>query len=112
LTTITTRSTISIRSLHKKYKKYKKCRRDIMNAAERKEWHNSEHHVMVEKDSLDWKRAERYQAEHSRYYDGAVFINEAWRDKDNYLCVQYASGSGEIANWFHYTVNNGELEWW
>lgn len=83
-----------------------------MNAIDRKEWHKREDHVMVEKDSLDWKRAEKYQAEHSKHYKDAIFIKEVWRDKDNFLCVQYANSSGKMSNWFHYTVNNGELGWW
>lgn len=83
-----------------------------MNAVERKAWHQSENHVMVERDSLDWKRAEKYQTEHFKHYKEPIFIKEVWRDADNFLCVQYVNDTKKMINWFHYTVNNGELEWW
>ena len=31
----------------------------------------------------------------------------AWYDEDNVLCIEYASGS-----WWHYRLNNNNLEWW
>lgn len=83
-----------------------------MNAIERKDWHKREHDILIEKDSLDWKRAEKYKEQHSPYNKDNIIIKEVWRDKDNYLCVQYASSPRKMLNWFHYTVNNGELEWW
>lgn len=44
---------------------HKDCKE--MNAIERKDWHKREHDVLIEKDSLDWKRAEKYKEQHSPY---------------------------------------------
>lgn len=31
----------------------------------------------------------------------------AWYNTDNTLCIEYESG-----NWWHYRLNNNNLEWW
>jgi hypothetical protein len=83
-----------------------------MNELERKEWHESEKDIMVEIGSEDWKLAECYKNQHNPYFSEKIKIAEVWRDYRNFLCVRYITTFGRELDWFHYTVNNGELEWW
>lgn len=78
----------------------------------RKKWHEEEQDIMIEMGCEDWNLAEEYKTQHSPYYDKNVLIKEVWRDKDNNLCIQYVSSFGRMLDWFHYKIDNGELEWW
>lgn len=83
-----------------------------MNESERKLWHQEERDIMVEDGSEDWKLAETYKQLHYAYADDRIKIAEVWRDYRNFICVQYVTSFGRYLDWFHYTVKNGELEWW
>jgi hypothetical protein len=83
-----------------------------MNEIENKKWHEENQHQMVEKDSDDWKLAEKYKKQHPTYSGENVLIEEVWRDKNNTLCVRYISSFERDLEWFHYVENNNELEWW
>lgn len=83
-----------------------------MNDLERKKWHEEERNVMVEKGSADWELATRYKKQHNPYSDDKIIIAEAWRDKDNFLCIRYTTSFGRELDWFHYTMENNELGWW
>lgn len=32
---------------------------------------------------------------------------KAWQDADNNICIEYSNGQ-----WWHYRMNNNQLEWW
>lgn len=83
-----------------------------MTDIERLEWHKLENDTMVLEGSPDWKMAEQYRKHHALYYNGVGSIKEVWRDKNGFLCVQYVSDSGELMNWFHYTIDDNEITWW
>lgn len=83
-----------------------------MNNEERKQWHQEEKHILVEKDSKDWKLAEIYKSQHNPYSDTKIIIADVWRDTSNYLCIRYTTTFGRELDWFHYVVKNNELTWW
>lgn len=48
-------------------------------------------------------------AKHMEQNPNISFENpfEAWYDEDNNICIEYSNGQ-----WWHYRMNNNQLEWW
>jgi hypothetical protein len=75
-------------------------------------FHKDNNDIVAAPGSKDWKLAEKYKMQHPDYSKSSILIEDVWRDKNDLLCVRYISAFNKPLNWFHYTLENGELTWW
>lgn len=55
------------------------------------------------------KEIEMFVNEHKKAFENwqEGKVVDVWHDEKGVLCIKYESG-----NWWHYKLNNNEVEWW
>lgn len=60
-------------------------------------------HAKIEKLAVEY--SQKHMAVCEKWENGGPV--KAWQDADNNICIEYSNGQ-----WWHYRMNNNQLEWW